>query len=342
MNIIEAIVAKCPVIPANSNYWFVRTDGGALYEAFIASRTIAVNYSKISLQAIKKLPNVNKVDALKALIVQRYPEIKNPGFAANQVLRFCDSIKRGDFILSPAAGTSKVALGIVVDDEAFEEEFVVEDKTYPDFKLRRRVNWIKSVHRADINPKLFGILYTHQAIVFANGYAKWIDPLFYEFFRKGDDVHFIMDISKHGGINAQTLFGACSELLALVDEVAEKEDLPQNSSAVDARVNLNSPGTIEFIAAHPATAVAILALAIVFINGGGLKIKFKGFDLHLGGDGIVKRISGFLNDKTDRATKRTLTEKLRALEVRKPEDVIAILKAIDEKAIATSPNKHEE
>jgi restriction system protein len=325
---LERFVQLAPEISEKSDYWFVRTQGGVLLDTFVASGSIAVNYSRVSLKEIPKAEDLTYHDRLKALISKQYPKNAQPGFAANQIWTFARVMKKGDFVICPSYGTAKLALGIVADDELFEEELEANGKHFPDFRLRRRVKWVRQVERASVNPKLFSLLFTHQAIVSAKSYAAYIDPLYYDFYRKGDKVHYVMDIGHAGSISAPTLFYACTDLLSTVDEIAEGEDLTQDSSALSTKVNLNSPGVIEFAAAHPAVAVAVVAITVVFLVGGGLKLKIEkaGLDMNLGGDGLISKISQYLGARQERKLTAAMQKKLDALDVRDSDVIVKLLK----------------
>lgn len=323
---LQAFLAEAPEIKPEAQYWFVRTQGGTLFQAFLASSSIAINYSKIPLAEVPASDDPEKETKMRALISKHYPAIKQPGFVANQILTFCYGMKKGDFVICPSYGTHSLALGTIGDSKAFEEELVVGDREYSDFRLRRSVHWAKKVERSEVNPKLLAILLTHQTIVSANSFAAIIDPMFYDFFRKGNEVHYVMDVEQTGQINAHTLFGACSELLSKVDDIAEKEDLPQDSSALSTRINLNSPGAIEFAAANPALCVAVLAILVVALNGGGLKLKIKDtVNLDLGGDGLLKRISDFLDAKSERRLTESMKSKLEKLAIKDSRVILDLL-----------------
>jgi hypothetical protein len=137
-----------------------------------------------------------------------------------------------------------------------------------------------------------------------------------------------MDVEHRGDIGASTLFFACSELLSTVNEIAEEEDLPQDAGSLNAKVNLNSPGVIEFASAHPAVSVALVAVLVVFVVGGGLKVKIPGlggFDMNLGGDGLITKISKFLSDRSERQLTDSMKQKLDALDVRDSKVILALL-----------------
>lgn len=332
---IDKIVAAIPQISTDARYWFVRTDGGSLYAPFIASQTIAIGYPKIGLALVPADLTAEGIKTLKTLVAKLYPEKKHAGVSASQLLTFQRVMKPGDYVLVPSAGTSRITIGMLTKKPPFEAPLKYDGKDYPEFTKRRSVNWIKTVRRSDLNPNILKILNTHQTIVEASDYAAWIDPLLFDIFRKGDTYHYSLDVRKKEHINARVLFPACLEMFKLVDEFAAQEHFHQDASDIDTKINLNSPGKIELIT-KASRFICAAALLVILLNGGGFEMKsdWLKLDVNIHSDGIIKKFNDFLNDRSRRGLRDSLTEKIAALQIQNPEQLQALLQLTDTTALA--------
>lgn len=59
---------------------------------------------------------------------------------------------------------------------------------------------------------------------------------------------------------------------------------------------------------------------IMLINGGGLEINKKDFQLKLKTDGIIKNVSDFLDRKADREMRAKIKDSLDSLQINTPDD----------------------
>lgn len=327
---IDQLTKHIPEIGTQTRYWFVRTEGGSLFQAFIGSGSIATGYSKITLSDIDDLGQENIGEKTKALVKAKYPEKKSPGFAASQILCIARHIQKGDYVLIPSSGTERIAIGQVTDSKPFEETLKSGDQEFPDFCMRRRVSWIAQYPRLEIHPQVWRILQTHQAIVNATEFAPWIDPLIFDLYKKGDEYYFSARIQKQNHINGQTLFRACLGLFDATDDFAEQEGIDSDSSKVDVKINLNSPGRIQFIAKQAST-IGIIALLIVLLNGGALVIKSETLKINvdLNSPGIVKAVSDYLNASEKRKMMSALTDKINALQISDSQQIEALIDSIN-------------
>lgn len=58
----------------------------------------------------------------------------------------------------------------------------------------------------------------------------------------------------------------------------------------------------------------------MLINGGGLEINKKDFQLKLKTDGIIKNVSDFLDRKADREMRAKIKDSLDSLQINTPDD----------------------
>lgn len=332
---------NAPEIKADANYWFIRTNGGELYEPFRGTGSIAIGYPEVTLDFIESLDDSEESrDSLKEKIRIHHPPVTNEdgnthdnsGLAASQLLKFCNEIRRGDIVIIPSDRTERLAIGFVEDDAPFEEPLVWRGMTYSNFKKRRKVSWKRGVDKSDMNPNLFKLLLNRMTLVQANDYSEWIDPMLYEFFNKGGDFHYVMKIRSRDHIRANTLFRACIDLMDLVSDFAAHEEVNASVDEIETRINLNSPGDVE-LWHRGVEAIGLLALMVIAINGGGFTLELKKWDfkMSLKTEGLLKRLTEFLNHAKNRQTVDVVRKKLESLQVQSPEQVIALLKETKQK-----------
>jgi restriction system protein len=323
-------VARMPEISDTAKYWFVRTEAGSLFEPFITSQCIAIGHASVSLATLVKMPlNDASRKALKKQIQINEPVEKRSGLAASQLLKFAHEMKQGDFVIIPSPGSSELAIGVITARPPYERQFSYQGTVIPGFAKRRGVQYIKRINRESVNPNLYRILYSHQAITDVSSCAHWIDTLIFDFFRKGKKFHYVLQINRADGVNARDLFGAGLDLLTLADEFAESIGLGEDSHNIETRINLNSPGDAELYTTA-ARYIFIVAALVVGLNGGGLKFKFEkaGINVDISTDGLIKALNKFLNDKKNRELTESAKKKLDAMQVSDPKVLVNILEQI--------------
>lgn len=80
---------------------------------------------------------------------------------------------------------------------------------------------------------------------------------------------------------------------------------------------MESPGNLHFISSNK-LKIAIAALIILAINGGGFKLDYGDMHIDLSTDGFIKNLSEYLDRKTDRETKESIKNALDSLEINTP------------------------
>lgn len=76
---------------------------------------------------------------------------------------------------------------------------------------------------------------------------------------------------------------------------------------------------IQFIVLLSALTFGALA-KLIFINGGGLKINYNGFNLDLSTDGLFKKYDEYMDRKVDRELRMSIKNSLDSLDIKTPED----------------------
>jgi len=332
MDELELIRQLTPEIPEDSDYWLVRTEGGTLFDPFVKNGCISIGYPKITLRMIKAASDTSTPEeALRSQVEKYYPEIERPGLVVSQLLRFTYLIRQGDYVIIPSASAESIAIGRVLEDEFVHKRLYLEDKLIPNFNKLKSVKWMRVASRQEINPNLYRLLNSHQAISFANEYAMWVDGLLYDFFRKGPDYHLLIDVQEMKGVKARTLFQGCLSLLDVSDKFCREARIKENSDEIETKISLNSPGVIELIG-QVATLMFVVGAIIVGLNGGAFRLTIRrlGIDVELKTKGLIKSISEFLDSARDRELKSVVREKLESLKMRNPNEIVSIIRQINE------------
>jgi hypothetical protein len=209
-------------------------------------------------------------------VKKRYPKEKKPGYAAAQLYKFAYQIKVGDIVIIPGVNSYRLTIGEVQETEVTIEEnassrpsYLEDGEEKCDFVKRKKIAWQKEVSKFKIDPILFKLLFSHHIITEANAYANSIDTLLSNFYIKGREAVIILEVTTEHDIKARTLFQMGDILLELVDDFCKFHKLPYDTSDVDVKLNLQSPGKIQFTAKNKAVITMIGVLVIGIVGGGG-------------------------------------------------------------------------
>jgi len=132
-------------------------------------------------------------------------------------------------------------------------------------------------------------------------------------------------------LNAKAVYGAFAEILDLTDEFLLSEKDTENTESIETKIVASSPGYLELLG-QSGNAIAVICLIILFLNGGGFKLKTKnGLEIDLSTRGFIKRLNEFLNSHKDRIFKTQLAEKVRTLEIENSQEIVALIEAVNAK-----------
>lgn len=266
LNALHSVGFVPRTIDVNKNYWFVRTESGRYYDEFILGEFIAIGWDQITPFDL----NTPEEDILQK-IQTAYPDANVPKLIYNQINRFCNEMKPGDVVIIPSSSSNYLAFGEIISDvqivEISEDDII--DGACP-YTKRRAVRWHKSISKYRIDPYLYQLFRSHHTISSANNYASHIDRTLNDFYIKGDKVHLILHVETENNIPAILLVKLISGLLDRIDDFSKSYE-NVNSSEIEIKINVQSPGLVEFISG--VAGVGILGLIIVGLFGG--KAKFS-------------------------------------------------------------------
>ncbi|MDK2816210.1 MAG: restriction system protein [Moorella sp. (in: firmicutes)] len=285
-------------IDENRGYWLIRTEGGKYYEEFVAEGFVAIGWNEVAdLNEIKRAREDITVkerilETIKKLRDPDNPEqtISRPGLVFNQIDRFINDIKPGDVVLIPSKDSLLVDFGIVQSEAYIEKVNLdeLEEERCP-FIKRRRIKWVLRENRHRLDPYLFQLLNSHYAVSRAHYYAPYIDRTLNSFFVKGNQGHLVIRVRKKEKIYAHQLIHLINLLLSLVDLYNEATKSTIDKNDIEIKINVQSPGPIEFIA--PMLTIAIIGYGLaIFVLGGRLKTPF--FEIEFP-EGLADKIMKF-------------------------------------------------
>lgn len=291
------IKKKIIAVKADRNYWFVRTEGGQLYHVFLEEGVVAIGYPRIKIPDVT--PDVKPKSLYNAMVKQvrqHYPEAKRPGLIAKQIVTFNLGMKKGDVVIIPGPNTTELSFGIIEDDVAHHATLRLGEKDIFERKARH-VHWVKRVQRRRLNPNLFSMFFAHQTISNGKEYASYIDNTLNDFFIKEGKVFLQLPVEKSKDIHARALFESCLGLLNLADEFMTYAGIPETTEDVEVKVNINSPGMVEFMG-YSFTAIATLGILIFAVTGANFSLKVGGAMLEFKTEGLLQKLTEFLAQKS--------------------------------------------
>ncbi len=336
MSILDDLVNNCVKINDSRNYWFVRTDSGRLYESYLDQNVISIGYPEIAINYMYKR-DISE-SALRQELLQKvseiYPDHKVPGLIVSQLFRFFFEVKEGDVVIIPSSSSDDLAIGIVESDVVTHSNIYIKKvdsiSIDDEFNKVKNINWMRTIPKNNYNPKFFQMFSSHQAIFNVNNYASWVDPLLHDFYKKNDKYYLRLNVEKENGIIFRELFSTCLSLLDVGDEILYDLSIKEDTTNIESKINLNSPGEIDLISYAPYILV-LVALIIIFVNGGGLKFMINKADFDLSTGSFIDKLNALLNSSQDRKTKKVLSDKLKEQKISSPEAIINLLSVINEK-----------
>lgn len=258
-------------IDQDRNYWLVRTNAGAYFNEFITGNYIAIGWDELT--DFDKFKAKKKDDAIAKEIEEVYPD-EQPGRIYGQIHRFLYEMQIGDVVMIPSESSSLIQFGIIQSDSSIRQvsETRIDEGACPYVKVRE-VQWLKAVERDKLDPYLFRMMQSHQAISNANDYAHYIDRTLHSFFIKNGKAYLVLPVEKEGDIPAYDLVNFVNSIVDLIPLVNKMEGIEEKykKEDLDLKLNVQSPGFTEFFSNAPALIVGIGLLIVLFTGS-----KFEG------------------------------------------------------------------
>lgn len=314
---IEQLNDYVQKVQESTGYWMVRTMGGDYYEEFDKEGFVAIGYNEITRHEINKLDaDWNKANVqLREKVKKLFPDVPRPGHIASQLLRFCRSIKPGDLILVPSHSSYRVSI-CRVTGSVYDEANVKDGNGKCPFIKRLPIEVVKHTTRLDLPPKAQLMFNSRHPISDISGYAPYLDNAISDFYSKSDEFHLVLKINTTEDVSTYSFY-ALDKIFGIIDGFCGEQNIANQKNDVILKVQMESPGNLHFISSNK-NKIAIAALIILAINGGGFKLDYGDMHIDLSTNGFIKSLSEYLDRKTDRETKESIKDALDSLEINTP------------------------
>lgn len=282
---------EIPNINEDCNYWLVRTNSGEYYQEFFLDNFVAIGWNEFNdLDYLNSKNDSFIVEQIR----KKYPNEDKPRHVLNQIRRFVFEMKQGDIVLIPSKGSTHVSFGKVITNVEIANinEDEIEEGVCP-FQKRRKVKWIKTVRRDELDPYLYKLLYSQHTITNALDYAPYIDRTLHSIFTKGGYTHLVLDVTTRDRIKAKdlaNLIDGAENIIELFNEVTESS---LDSNEIELKINVQSPGPIEYIAG--AGVILVFGMILHYIVGGKFQTKLSWESVEVAGEteGLLEKILKF-------------------------------------------------
>jgi hypothetical protein len=287
---------------ANRNYWFIRTASGFFYEEFINEGYVAIDndnvrYSEILDAFNNETKNKSAQKIIGQLIKKRNPKSTSHFVHAKALIDFIYNIKKDDIVFIPDE-SERLQFGYI-DDTSLHLE--TTPKGDCPFSFRRKVKWFESKRRRQLDAEVWPLFNTQKTLNNANKYSDFINPALNSLYLLNDRTHLVLDVTTTKPINGRTLFSLGNDILDLSSEINEYLGKDPNDE-IDVKIELGSPGSIELIT-ESMLPLLYIGVIIVGVAGGSLKFKLNKWQFEFNTQGLIDRISKFLNEKVERKNK---------------------------------------
>ncbi|WP_129021191.1 hypothetical protein [Edaphocola flava] len=249
-------------INPKTRYWFVRTEGGGLYDIYKDDNFIAIGWNQISINMLETL-SFNNIADIYAKTLQETRSKKDISTTVNQLFRFYN-IEKNDIVIIPSKNSTNYTFGIVQDERPYESY----ENDMCEYNKRRKVKWVKTVYVGNIDPHFYKIRNRHT-ITNVDYLSIYIDKVVEKLYRKGENIHLVFDIETKEAINVKILAELLTDIQSLVEDANAFYSFEEDVQSTSVRLNLQSPGQIECIT-KIGKSLAVVAGALAFASCGGI------------------------------------------------------------------------
>ena len=342
-----------PVVPENIHYWIIRTNGGDYYDDFILHNYISISWDYVSLNI---LYNKND-DEIKRLIeiyeknstLKEDSDDESDGTTKgkitailNKINRFVFEIDKGDIILIPSKNSDRITIaevsGDVYETENYVETYLQANPTTEivpcPYRKRRKIKILKTITKGQMDIYLAKGFNSQHALSNMDEYAPYINRTIYSIYSKGDELHTTLHAGHPNGLTLKELIEFSTQLEKAASSIAQQCEIPFDSSQVEVKLNIHSPGLIELIGSLSGAGIVISLLMFSvnnLINGGKLNISYKRDEQTGKTDFSVTSETPGISGNAQKSKRIELKEKeellelVNKLDVKTPEIVAAIL-----------------
>ena len=330
---ISNLVDQLVKIKPQKQYWFIRTMGGSYYPDFLANDFVAIGYDEIKAEEIAYAYSQPKSqNALAIIIRDHYKDHKKPKYIGNQLLDFSYGMAQGDVVIIPSENSDLLSFGEIQDERPYLGSKTTNVERPCPFLKRRKVKWLKrDVRLIMLDPQFYRIRFVHRALTKVDAYSEgFIDRELYPLFLKENQGHLAINVRTEEPIKFNDFYLAWAELFSLTEEFGETEGIIIDRDDFDIRVNVQSPGTVEFIT-QSILAIVMMALVLSFVIGADFVFKSKiTGQIDIKTQGLLKRLGDFMAKNEDRKLRKDLRKRLLKMNI-EPTEIVKLLNQANDK-----------
>ncbi|MBE7691278.1 hypothetical protein [Tenacibaculum piscium] len=261
-NFIENFIKE--PIEKTGNYWFVRTDRGHNFNNFTTGGFIGIGWNDISIEDMDddkieitktKIARLERLDQTESRDKSKVTSIYN------KLKRFT-SLQKGDIIISPSKKAYKIAFGIVKENNCYFENIPTD---FCEYQKRIKVEWVSIKPFEQLDSMFYQIKGTRHSISDIKKYAPFIDKEMNTIYIKNNSGHYVVDVRSSDDINTFSLLEFIKQTNYFISLINEEFNFNENIDDSSIKLNVQSPGKIEFKIPGGKTMV-MLAFLIPFIG----------------------------------------------------------------------------
>jgi restriction system protein len=318
-----------PNVPEKTNFWFVRTMSGDFFQDYRANGFIAFGHNEIPYKTIKeahdKFPGEDIKEKSKKIkylggLIKNIAGINRHNYWANQALKFCFDIKKGDYVLIPSYSSGKLAVGKVLESEVFIQPDKNDVEKPCNFYKRKKVQWLSVFNKWTATSELYPLLTSRHAITEAKNYSNTILKCAYDIYRRNDELHAIFHVRTTERISILD-FGFYFDIAKLINEYFAEQNEHADIRSISIKSCVNSPGIFEFLSQNM-NVLWIFSVFIILITGGDIEVT----GVKIKAPGALKSIADFLHKRQHTKMIRDARMKMKKMDLKGPKEIEEVLK----------------
>jgi len=243
---LQELLDSIERIDPDRGYWFFRTDTGVNFETFVKHGFIGIGWNEITLTDLIALTPAevkDKIAKVYQLDLSTPLGKSNNTAIYNKIIKFTE-LKKGDLVVIPTRGGERLAFGEIIDSKIYSDTEPVETC---DYVKRRKVRWLVTKYLDDLDSVFYQIKKPVQTIFNIKPYQPYLDKITETLFKKDDFVHYVLDLKTKNDIDLNLLVELMESINELAKRINSEFDLGEESLQISVKLNLQSPGSVEFI-----------------------------------------------------------------------------------------------
>lgn len=240
---IQEILDRIELVSIESNYWFIRTEYGKLFDDFIHGNYVAVGWDYLTLYELNNVKEdvvKNKIALHDKIDLNNINSKIKVSTEYNKLKTFIN-MKVGDIVVIPSRNSDRLAFGRIVDNTAY------EDYEAKEYIKRKKIEWLETKNIDDLDSIFYQVKSNQHTISNIDRFAPYIDRVVGNLYSKGDNTHFVLNIEKTEEINFDELKTLMDNIKVLMININKELGFNEDVDNFYIKINLQSPGALELI-----------------------------------------------------------------------------------------------